>query len=263
MAGERILIVDQHRQTAELLTRTLETEGFSVRAAWDSGSAVATARTFRPQIVICNATTGGADGLALVRALQQSAGNVAMMLLTVRDALYSRDELVQRVQALLRRDGGPPAIQSMLDLPVPSADGHGAPAIIPGLRALAQAQQERGPQRVQFGDLELDYGRHDVGVRGLPARLSRTEFAIVAHLIVRPGHVIHYDDLLEAIWGPPYRGERHLLQVHVQRLRLKLGAAGVQQDYIRNRWGIGYAIEVPEGPIGASRPESPARQIAS
>jgi DNA-binding response OmpR family regulator len=263
MAGERILVVDQHRHTAELLTSTLEGEGFTVRTACDSGSAVAAARTFSPQIVICNATTGGADGLALVRALQNSA-NVAMMLLTVRDALYSRDELVARVHALLRRNTAAPGIQSMLDLPVPGQTEGPGPVVLPGLHALMQARREQGPQCVSFGDLELDYGRHDVRVRNLSARLSRTEFAVVAHLITRPGNVIHYDDLLEAIWGPPYRGERHLLQVHVQRLRLKLAAAGAERDYIRNRWGIGYAIEPPEAAEEPSTaPQARSSQIAS
>jgi DNA-binding response OmpR family regulator len=239
MSGERILVVDQHRHTAELLTSTLEREGFSVRTASDSASAIAAARSFAPHIVISNATTGGSDGLALVRELQHSS-NVAMMLLTVRDALYSRDELVARVHALLRRKTTSPAPQVGTDGATTQAPANG------GATNPLSPRRDGSAPRVTFGELDLDYGRHDVQVRNLSAHLSRTEFAIVAHLISRPGHVVHYDDLLEAIWGPPYRGERHLLQVHVQRLRLKLGAAGADRNYIRNRWGIGYAIEQPE-----------------
>jgi len=237
MAGERILVVDQHHYTAQLLRDTLEHEGFAVRTATDSASAISIAHTFRPDIVISNATTGCTDNLELVRALQKGA-SVAMILLTVRDALYSRDELVSRVHALLRRSQAPAA----------KLQAEATAAAEAALRRPVSSHQPppRRPQTtVAFGDIELDYGRHDIRIRNVPVRLSRTEFSIVAHLVADPGRVIHYDDLLEAVWGPPYRGERHLLQVHVQRLRLKLAGAGCDRDCIRNRWGIGYVIDIP------------------
>ena len=248
MAGERILVVDQHEYTAQLLMRTLQQEGFTVRTATDSTVAMGTAETFHPEIVISNATTGGNDNLELVRALQKD-NSVAMILLTVRDALYSRDELVSRVHALLRRSQTP--VTKVRSWPQPSAAGAHLPS--------------RPRTSVSFGDIELDYGRHDLRIRNVPVRLSRTEFSIVAHLITEPGRVIQYDDLLESVWGAPYRGERHLLQVHIQRLRLKLATAGGDRDCIRNRWGIGYVIDIPTDRQGrtASPAAAPEARLAS
>jgi DNA-binding response OmpR family regulator len=244
LAGERILVIDDDPQIARVIARTLGAAEFNVTTCGNAAQAAATLRTFEPQLIISDVSMPGADGLSLLRKLRQQS-NVPVLLLTVlgseQDKLagfqagaddymvkpFSTQELVARVRAILKR-----------------------------------AASREMPSRLPFGEMELDFGQQQVRVNGNLARLSRLEFGILAHLVSNQGRLVYYDEILVGIWGPAYRGERHLLQVHIQRLRRKLQAAGATREYIRNRWGIGYVAEKPPSDDGDGDGDGDVKDVA-
>lgn len=98
---------------------------------------------------------------------------------------------------------------------------------------------------VSFGELELDHEAHDIRVKGEAAHLTRLEFHIVDELVAALGALRTYDELLTAVWGPAYQGERTILQSQICHLRKKLQTVGINGNYLRTRSKFGYVISNP------------------
>ena len=176
-------------------------------AAYDGPSAVETARTHQPDVVVLNLMLPGFDGLEVCRRLRFSDAYVLM--LTARtdevdrvvgpevgadDYLgkpFSPRELVARVKAMLRRPRG----------------GSSAAASLPAPR--------------RFGELAIDAARHEITLRDSPISVTAREFALLAALAEQPGRVFTRSQLLEQAWGSGYYDE-HLIDVHIANLRQKL-----------------------------------------
>lgn len=245
MPARRILLVDADPETAPLISRTLEQAGYTIAAVANCAAALAAMRDVRPELVISNATSAGADGIDLTNALRPFG--VPILLLTMRDVLYNREAILERARLLVERVGSGATARHVvdrLDAPV-GAMARSEAAVRPfrsALRARTGGDFPASPHAPQ-PMIALERGDSDVYVNGHTAHLTRTEFGILSRLIAADGACVTYDALLQDVWGAPYRGARHLLQVHLQRLRLKLAQAGAPRDIIRNRWRVGYAVD--------------------
>lgn len=118
------------------------------------------------------------------------------------------------------------------------------------LRAIARrAARFSAPRpaddRLQIGDLEIDFGTQTVRKRGEVIPLSPTEFRLLATLAERAGHVVPARALVARVWGTQYADETHYLRLYIRYLRQKLEDDPSRPRYIVNRWGAGYALEVP------------------
>jgi DNA-binding response OmpR family regulator len=94
----------------------------------------------------------------------------------------------------------------------------------------------------QTGDLKVDFIRHTVSVGPKEILLTATEHALVFYLARNAGMVLTPDQILNKVWGDGYEGETHLLQVHMARVREKLGDDPKNPRYITTRHGIGYMM---------------------
>ena len=122
---------------------------------------------------------------------------------------FSPKELVARVGAILRRTRG--------EEPAPAAE---------------------------VGPFRLDRERHQVLLHGREIRLTPTEFRLLEYLVQRQGRVFSREQLLDKVWGLGYFGETRTVDVHVRRLRSKLGK---DAKLIRTVTGVGYSAEIPKG----------------
>lgn len=91
-------------------------------------------------------------------------------------------------------------------------------------------------------ELVIDFKRHHVSVAGKEVRLRPLEYSIIAILARSASQIITQDQLLEEVWGREYRGDRHILQVTVSRLRRSIGDNARNPLYIRTHAGIGYSL---------------------
>jgi DNA-binding response OmpR family regulator len=221
----RILIVEDEADIAASLKYNLEKEaGYTVAVAATGEAGLSAFRQKTPDLIILDLMLPGMDGLEFCRIVRGSAegARVPILMLTARveetDKLlglgmgaddymtkpFSMREIVARVKAHLRRaDAGE------------------------GLAARAW----RGE------DLEIDFDGHMVLAAGREVVLTRMEFSLLAALVRHRGRVMTRDQLLEKVWGyEDYAGSR-TVDVHVRRLRRKLGPAGRR---IQTVFGVGY-----------------------
>jgi two-component system, OmpR family, alkaline phosphatase synthesis response regulator PhoP len=219
-----ILVVDDEPRIVQLVRDYLEHGGFTVLTASDGPSALRTARTGRPDLVVLDLTLPGLDGLDVARSLRRE-GMVPIIMLTARteesDKLvglelgaddymtkpFSPKELVARVRAVLRR-----------------AEGLLSPSDV--IRV--------GPS------VELDASRMEARFDGRRVDLTRSEFQIVSAMARQPGRVFTRAQLLDAVRGVAFESYERAIDAHIKNIRRKIGA-----HHIETVFGVGYRFAEP------------------
>lgn len=235
--GYRALVVDDEVPLAEVVASYLEREHFEVTVCHTGVQALALAREVDPDVVVLDLGLPGIDGVEVCRQLRMFSDAYVVML-TARDTEvdtivglsvgaddyltkpFSPRELVARIRAMLRRPR---------TVAVPGASAAGKPD--PGVQ----------PPRV-FGPLSIDVGGRQVFLSGEPVALTRTEFDILAALSSRPSLVWSRHQLIEAVWGEPWVGNAHLVDVHVGHVRRKLGDDSADPRFVFTVRGVGYRM---------------------
>jgi DNA-binding response OmpR family regulator len=224
-ARTRVLVVEDERDIADLVKHTLERgEGVSVDIVMTGEAALERAAAEAPDLVILDVNLPVLSGFDVCRALRSRPGtqHVPVIMLTARTAEqdrvagldlgaddyltkpFSLRELAARVRAVLRRRAG---------------------------AAAASVSLYRGRH------LTADFDAVAVEVDGRPVRLTRREFELLRCLVENRGRVLSRDRLLERVWGYDRFIETRSVDVHVGRLRAKLGVAG---PHIETVVGLGY-----------------------
>ena len=235
MSTAPILVVDDDSKIVTLVRTYLEREGFSVVTAGDGRSALAAVAASSPRLIVLDIMLPELDGLALMRMLRERS-EIPIVLLSARgstaDRVYgihegaddylikpfSPAELVVRVKAVLRR----------------AERGQSAP-------------RSRGA--ISHADLSIDLDRFEVR-RGLTSiALTAAEFRLLTALVQAEGRVLTRQTLLDALYGP-VQGEalERTIDVHVGRLRDKLGDPADRPRYIATVRGAGYRAVDGKGP---------------
>jgi DNA-binding response OmpR family regulator len=231
-APTRVLVVEDDRTVAEVVTRYLEREGFAVESVGDGNEALARADAQLPDLVVLDIMLPGLDGLEVCRRLRSRAP-IPVVMLTARGSEedrvlglelgaddyvakpFSPRELTARVKAVLRRAGSP----------LGEVDSAGMSAGI-----------------VEHDGLQIDVGAREARVRGELATLTAREFELLAFLVRRPRQVFRRDELLEHVWGYTY-GDTATVTVHIRRLREKIEDDPSTPRRITTVWGVGYRFD--------------------
>jgi two-component system OmpR family response regulator len=218
-----LLIVEDDTALRETLVRSLGAEGFAVRAVATGRELLERASEGAPDALVIDIGLPDADGRDVCQALRARGVHAPVLFLTARDALTDRlsgfsaggddyvtkpfdiDEVVARLQALLRRSG---ADQSL------SVDG----------------------------SLRLDPAEHTVAVGEQSQPLTPTEFRLLAALASRPGRSIGRRELIRTAWPHGAIVHDNTLDVYVARLRRKLAALGGAKS-IKTVHGVGYRLQ--------------------
>ena len=228
-ARSTILVVDDEPEICELVSYNLAREGFRVLSERDGESGLERIFQSPPDLLVLDLLLPKKSGLEVLRALRAEprTRTLPVLILTARgtemDKLvgfehgaddyltkpFSPKELVARVSAILRRTRGEERIE---------------PA--------------------EIGPLRFDRERHQVFMNDRELRLTPTEYRLLEYLLERPGRVFTREQLLDKVWGLGYFGETRTVDVHVRRLRAKLGK---EASLIRTVTGVGYAAELPKG----------------
>ncbi|MFW6067103.1 MAG: winged helix-turn-helix domain-containing protein [Myxococcota bacterium] len=99
-----------------------------------------------------------------------------------------------------------------------------------------------GQERIKMGDMVIDLAAHEVAIDGRPVQLTQQEFALLRFLAQNRGRVFTRDQLLQRVWGVDYYGSSRTVDIHVRRLRMKLGGALDMLETVR---GVGYKMKKP------------------
>jgi two-component system response regulator MprA len=222
--AERILVIEDEPQIADLLRRGLIYEGYTVEVASDGETGLAAARDRPPDVVLLDLMLPGIDGLSVCRRLR-AAGNTPILILTAKDAVadrvagldagaddylvkpFSFDELLARVRALLRRRQAAAGVHETL----------------------------------RFADLVLDPATREVRRGKQRIDLTAREFDVLTLLLHHPRQVITRAVLYDRIWGYDFGSESNIIEVYIRNLRGKLEAGG-ETRLIHTVRGVGYAL---------------------
>ncbi len=229
-AADRILVVDDEPDIVALVVYHLAKAGYKVSSAQTGPDALAIARRERPALVILDLMLPGLSGFEVLEQLRadRATQHVAVLMLTARreepdrirgltlgadDYLtkpFSPQELVLRISAILRRTSGG----------MPTADV------------------------ITIDTIAIDRSAHRVTRDGAEIELTPTEFKLLLTLAERRGRVQSRGHLLETVWEAAPDIQTRTVDMHVQRLRTKLGGEGELIETVR---GFGYRLRSPDG----------------
>ena len=225
-----ILIVDDHREIRDLVSRALTKEGFRVATAADGRAMRKVLADSRIDLVLLDLMLPGEDGLSLCRALRTES-NIPVIMLTAKGEEVDRviglemgaddylpkpfgsRELVARIRAVLRRSQEP----------------------------VVRVNTERRAKRYRFDRWALDTGvRELLREDGVSVPLSTGEYDLLIALIERPQRVLNRDQLLDLARGRTAAGIDRSIDTQVSRLRKKLEIDPADPKIIKTVWGGGY-----------------------
>ncbi len=248
---EKILVVEDERPITELIRFNLEKEGFLVAVAYDGFEALEIRRRENPALVLLDIMLPSLDGWEVCKAIRRES-RVPIIMLTARgeeiDKVlglelgaddyvtkpFSPRELIARVKAVLRRARDERA-------PDEAAPGWGATPE-PAAGGLSGSLRHDSVGQITIGSLLLDWERHEVLVNGVRVDLTLKEFELLSMLVRNRGRVLTRDLLLESVWGYEYTGDTRTVDVHIRRLRQKLGDDREDAGYIETVRGVGYRL---------------------
>jgi two-component system KDP operon response regulator KdpE len=233
--SEKILVVDDEPRVVRLVSEVLMAMGYQVIAAASGKSAIEMVALEQPNLVLLDILLPqGPDGYEVCRQIRQFS-DVPVIMLTAKaqeaDLLrgfevgtddyltkpFSAKELLARVRAALRR---------------------------------TQRPEETVTSTFVCAELEINYAKRSVKVRGEPVSLTRTEYALLRQLALNANRVVLQRDLLAEVWGPEYRDDVDYLRAYIRHLRRKLEADPSHPRHILTSPGIGYMLACPEGDEG-------------
>lgn len=221
---ERILLIEDDVELANLMAMYLKEAGFAVQTARTGPEGVSLAAEGSPHLVVLDLMLPGLDGWEVCRRIRRLS-RVPILMVTARGEEEDRlrgfaegaddyvvkpflpRELVARVKAHLRRAQEPPV--------------------------------SPGRERMEYPGFSLSREGFALHVKGQPVELTPKEFELLWLLATNPNRAFPRDMLLERVWGWD-AGDARTLEVHISRLREKLGPL---KGWIKTVWGVGYKFE--------------------
>ncbi len=236
-----ILVVDDDAKIVRLVRTYLEREGYAVVTAADGPAALDAIETHRPALVVLDLMLPELDGRAVIRAVRRDDEAAATPIII----LSARGTTIDRIAGL--EDGADdylpkPFSPAELVLRVKSILRRATPATPAAPRTATTAAALARPRPIiRHADLVLDPDRHELRQADRPIDLTRVEFRLLEAILASDGRVLSREQLLDAVYGDD--GVEILdrtIDVHVGRLRDKLGDDAERPRYVATVRGVGY-----------------------
>lgn len=228
---QKILIVDDDENIAELISLYLTKECFETQIVYDGESALAAFETFKPNLILLDLMLPGIDGYQVCREIRSSSSTPIIMLSAKGEVFdkvlglelgaddymekpFDTKELVARVKAVLRRFKS----------------------------GTATTEETVTVKKVEYPELTINLTNYSVLYKGNVVEMPPKELELLYFLASSPNQVFTREQLLDQIWGYEYSVDTRTVDVHIKRLREKIS------DHTSWRlstvWGIGYKFEV-------------------
>ena len=229
-AKQKILIVDDDANIAELISLYLTKECYETMIVNDGEEALSVFKTFQPNLILLDLMLPGIDGYQVCREIRSKASTPIIMLSAKGEVFdkvlglelgaddyiikpFDSKELVARVKAVLRR-----------------------------YQPTRQEEPKSSAKIVEYPDLVINQTNYSVLYQGHPVDMPPKELELLYFLASSPNQVFTREQLLDHIWGYEYIGDTRTVDVHIKRLREKI------KDHpswsLSTVWGIGYKFEV-------------------
>ena len=226
---KKVLIIEDDTEISDVVAVNIESNGMKTEQVYDGIIGLNRSKSDEFDLIILDIMLPGLDGISICRKLREENVNTPILMLTAKiDEIdlvlslelgaddymtkpFSMRELIARVKALLRRS------------------------------EKATVTKKENPQGfLLYGDLLIDYEKHQVKVREKTLKLTVKEFELLDLFARNPGRVFSRSDLLNTIWGYNFEGYEHTVNTHINRLRNKLEIDPSNPKYLLTVWGLGY-----------------------
>lgn len=232
-AKQKILIVDDDTNIAELISLYLIKECFETMMVHDGEEALTAFKEFAPHLILLDLMLPGIDGYQVCREIRKDS-NVPIIMLSAKGEIFDKvlglelgaddyiikpfdsKELVARVKAVLRR-------------------------YQPAASNTADSKANSNADIVEYPDLTINLTNYSVHYLGKSVDMPPKELELLYFLAASPNHVFTREQLLDHIWGYEYIGDTRTVDVHIKRLREKIHDHAEWR--IATVWGIGYRFE--------------------
>ena len=231
--AQKVLIVEDDSNIAELLHLYLEKEGFETKVAKDRGKGVEYFRSFQPALVLLDIMLPVMDGWTVLKKIREESATPVIM-------LTAKGETEDKVTGL--ESGADDYIVKPFEMKEVLARIHAV------LRRTGQ-EEEQEDKKLSFDKLVINLDSYELLVDGKRVDTPPKELELLYHLASAPNRVFTRNQLLDEVWGFDYFGDSRTVDVHIKRLREKL--EGVSDQWrLKTVWGVGYKFEV--APAGAN-----------
>src|SRR6267378_158876 len=238
---DHVLVVDDDVELCALVQEYLTAEGFSLKAVHDGEQGLQQALTGEYALVVLDVMLPGINGFEVLRRIR-SMSKVPVLLLTARgedvdrivgleigadDYLpkpFNPRELVARIRAILRRSAA-------------DRKAVGSP---------------RPPEILRIGDIELDPATRTVRHAGQPVELTSVEFNLLEVLLREAGRVVTREQLVSAVLSRKFSPFDRSIDMHVSKVRKKLGDMNGDEEHIKTVRGVGYILARPREKVKSS-----------
>lgn len=226
MSDIKVLVVDDEPNIRDLLSASLKFAGYDVQTAINGKQAVEAAVNWQPEIIVLDVMLPDMNGFSITKKLRSMDIHTPVLFLTARDETqdkitgltvggddyvtkpFSLDEILARLQAILRRSSATEAQASV----------------------------------VRVGELEINEDAHEVTVGGNVVELSPTEYQLLRYLAVNANRVLTKAQILDHVWEYDFNGEMGIVESYVSYLRKKLDPVS-SKPLITTKRGVGYMIK--------------------
>jgi len=220
---ERILVVDDEKSIADLISYAFKKENYSVETAYDGEEALDKIRSFKPHVVIIDVMMPKMNGFEVCRRLDNRE-NLGIVMLT------SKSDIVDKVLGL--ELGADDYITKPFDIREIIA------RVKSLLRRLNKSSNESENIDIQIRDLIVLLKQRKVLIKGQELEFTPKEFDLLVLLLSNLERVYTREELLDLIWGMEYMGGTRTVDIHIQRLRKKL--CEPYEDIIQTVYRVGY-----------------------
>jgi len=226
---DRILIVEDEKEIAELLKDYLVEEHFEVIIASDGREAIHLYREYLPQLMILDIMLPKLDGMEVCRTIRSESSIPIIMLSAKKSDVdkiiglgigaddyivkpFSPGEIIARVKAQLRR-------ANQLSSPAGTSE------------------------IIRYQNLELDVKAYEVRVQNQPVPFSAKEFEVLRFFALHPNQVLTREQIFRHVWGFDERGDLNTVTVHIKKIREKIEVDPANPTMLKTVWGVGYKLD--------------------
>ena len=226
---QKILIVDDDNNIAELVALYLTKECFETKIVNDGEEALKQFHIFHPDLILLDLMLPDISGYTVLKEIRKIS-EVPVIILSARSAVadqmsgfekgaddyitkpFNILEVKARIKAIMRRAG-------------------------------SDHEEKEKAKSIQVGDLRMDCEGRRVFIAGKEINLTAKEFDVLELLVFNPNKVYSRENLLNIVWGYEYPGDVRTVDVHIRRLREKIETNPSEPKYVHTKWGVGYYFQ--------------------
>jgi two-component system OmpR family response regulator len=227
MTAPRILVVDDEPNIRDLLSQSLRFAGYQVRTVSNGAQTISAVLEEEPDLIVLDVMLPDMNGFSVTKRLRDAGYTAPIIFLTAKDETedkikglnvggddyvtkpFSLDEIVARIQAVLRRT----------------------------------MQSDEEESVIRAGELTMDQDTHDVFVGDIQIELSPTEFKLLRYLMLNPNRVLSKAQILDHVWEYDFNGDAGIVESYISYLRRKIDPH-TEESLIQTKRGFGYMLKV-------------------